>query len=623
MAQLPRRVGGLYGGIQFSNATTFTPSSTTEVAPQLDEKKSDNAEPSGHGSLAISTTNPAPSAAAEGSPVELDSSAGKATAGWSAALAFAPVRRGGKAKPKPAINIPRALPVGAQFSETSVSATAVVVAEPVLNIPEPEKEKAKETEEPNEATGLGWGKKIKPPSMVLDEDVNGFKANRKKNNAGSGKRKGKKNKNAAIVPTWDPMEPYNPARPNDYYEYKAWKKREQEERRLRLAIERQAKDRKRYRSNSYSDSDYSYSDDDDRPKKNARWEDDTPQVQESSPAVVDTAMTGEEAYARRLAMSQGTAAPRIPSPAPVAETGDEAYQRRLALSQAMGMSVSTPAAPRVPTPQPEEELPLNSFASPPVPPLPPAEPAHSAASNVTQNPEFEERVKHSREAAAAVAARLAKLAASAPPEANVASVNETQIKEKSDETSEPQGFAARMMAKWGHKEGQGLGAEGQGIVNALTVEKVVHDGESNGKPKKASGKLKEAAGKGVNRGRIVNANEDAKAREDLVRFGPPSRIVVLTNMVGPEDAEDEDLREEIGDECAKNGVVQRVLVHPVQPPPENDGDAVRIFVVFNGPAAAWKTVRELDGRYFGGRTVRARYFPEPRFEQFDLDAPLE
>lgn len=108
--------------------------------------------------------------------------------GWSAALAFAPIRRGTKAKPKPTGGLPRALPAGAQITGVSMSATAVIAAEPVLNVPEPGK--------PNEAdeppTGLGWAKKIKPPSMVLDDDVNGFKINRKKNNAGSGKRKGKK-----------------------------------------------------------------------------------------------------------------------------------------------------------------------------------------------------------------------------------------------------------------------------------------------------------------------------------------------------------------------------------------------------------------------------------------------
>jgi splicing factor 45 len=78
---------------------------------------------------------------------------------------------------------------------TSISATAVVVAPPTLldvlapGLPEP-------TSGPGSGSShkSGWGKKVKPPSMVLDDDVNGFRGNPKRKGGG-----GKKNKKVRVI----------------------------------------------------------------------------------------------------------------------------------------------------------------------------------------------------------------------------------------------------------------------------------------------------------------------------------------------------------------------------------------------------------------------------------------
>ncbi|KAG6889304.1 hypothetical protein C0995_001960 [Termitomyces sp. Mi166 len=594
------RAGGLYGGIQFSSSSAFStaPPPVPPANPEPENKPLPEPAPPQH--TEKSADPPA-----------------KPTAGWSASLAFAPVRRSQPNKSKPA---PPRLPVGAAVTSSGpipapgISSTAVVFAPPALiDPPKPVQEAPSQPQ--------GWGKKVKPPSMVLDEDVNGFKASH--NNKKKGKAKGKKNRNAPPIAAWDPSELYDPLRPNDYNEYKVWKQKNHIEHRERLAEERRLDERKRSRrSQSYSDSDGTDSEDE-RPRKTGRFgeqhfdrwsraddnkhESSVPSFSQLRPTPIAATMTGDEAYQRRLAMSQSAppAASKptsedetpglsveAPNSAP-AQTGDEAYLRRVAMS-----TMNRPPPPQPVSPPSPPPLAFDPFAPPSVPPPPSGPPGAPS--------EIEAKVK----VAAAIAARLSALAGSAPAAPSLAPVEETK--------PDPHGFAARLMAKWGHKEGQGLGADESGIVNALTVEQV-----SQGKDKvKSSAQTSKGIGAGSKMGKIINNNEDAKTREDRERFGEPSRIVVLTNMVGPEDVEDEELGGEIGDECSKNGTVERVIVHLVHPPSPNPAEAVRIFVSFAGPAGAWKTVRELDGRFFGGRTVRARYFPEAAFIQHDLDRPL-
>lgn len=110
------------------------------------------------------------------------------------------------------------------------------------------------------------------------------------------------------------------------------------------------------------------------------------------------------------------------------------------------------------------------------------------------------------------------------------------------------------MDRHGWKEGHGLGASESGRTSILTVETqtaqkrkkadVAADPDEPPRKQNIIGLGAGSVGKGM--GMVVDAERAAREKTEREKYGEPTRIVMLTNMVGPEEVDDE-----LGDEiCA-------------------------------------------------------------------------
>ncbi|XP_016369868.1 poly(U)-binding-splicing factor PUF60 isoform X2 [Sinocyclocheilus rhinocerous] len=99
-----------------------------------------------------------------------------------------------------------------------------------------------------------------------------------------------------------------------------------------------------------------------------------------------------------------------------------------------------------------------------------------------------------------------------------------------------------------------------------------------------------------------------------------STVMVLRNMVGPEDIDD-DLEGEVTEECGKFGAVNRVIIYQEKQGEEEDAEViVKIFVEFSAASEMNKAIQALNKRWFGGRKVIAEVYDQERFENSDLSA---
>ncbi|KAG8196611.1 hypothetical protein JTE90_014168 [Oedothorax gibbosus] len=97
-----------------------------------------------------------------------------------------------------------------------------------------------------------------------------------------------------------------------------------------------------------------------------------------------------------------------------------------------------------------------------------------------------------------------------------------------------------------------------------------------------------------------------------------STVLVLRNMVTVEDL-DEDLESEVTEECGLFGVVNRVIIYQERQSEDEDAEIiVKIFVEFSMPHEAIKARDSLNGRFFGGKIVKAELYDQTLYEANDL-----
>ena len=103
-----------------------------------------------------------------------------------------------------------------------------------------------------------------------------------------------------------------------------------------------------------------------------------------------------------------------------------------------------------------------------------------------------------------------------------------------------------------------------------------------------------------------------------MRDQPESVVVVLKNMVGPDDV-DEELQEEIEEECGKFGEVERVIIYQEKQGEDDEAPIiVKIFVEFKDSSSARKSKDALHNRFFGGRIVVAQIYDQELYENQDF-----
>ncbi|KAK3996674.1 hypothetical protein QBC44DRAFT_317321 [Cladorrhinum sp. PSN332] len=389
---------------------------------------------------------------------------------------------------------------------------------------------------------------------AAEDDDYGY-AEREKRQRG-GRRKKKKKANEQLETNWDEI--YDPTRPTNVEEYLRSEERIREVREWKAVL--YAHRRRSSREQSYSD------EEDDRPRMG---------------------LGNQFAPPSSFSFAPPPLSPPRPAAATAPDdlTGDDAYARRLALSQ-------MPQPPPPPPPPPaEQDTATISRApvrySPPPPPPPPDD----------------------NDDAMSIGSKTKKV--------NYSSIS---IPMSNSSTPLPEGktrgkaFAKKLMSKYGWTAGTGLGASNSGITAALRVETI----KRRKKPDSEGGGYADPKGLGRIIAPKSNTNKEENGNAGLGKMSTVICLSkMLDNMENLEEEIAAGLGQEIGEECGeKYGRVERVNFEVGDE--GNEGER-RVFIQFVEGVSALRAVNALQGRIFNGNVIEAKFFDEEKFERGEYE----
>lgn len=306
-------------------------------------------------------------------------------------------------------------------------------------------------------------------------------------------------------------------------------------------------------------------------------------------------------------MSPSRASPAAAAPVPDDATGDDAYARRLALS---GMGAPPPPPPE-------------ASSAPPPPPSPPQDAATISRGPVRyeappQPPTSQQRDDDNDDDDMDVDnIDLPPTGLGAAKNNNTADepMSDADAAGDTSRSSRPgqKGFAQRLMSKYGWTAGSGLGADSSGIINPLQVKvekrRKRPDAEGGGYADPAN-RAKIIGGKTAARDPTASSSA-AEGDSGTGRFGAMSEVIVLQNMLENMPSLQEEveggLGQEIGEECGdKYGRVERLYI---------DVAGRQVFIKFTDQVSALRAVNALEGRVFNGNAIAARFWDTEKFEK--------